>query len=172
MNLNVYQKAAMEYSPAGHDRIRYGCLGLIGESGEVVDVIKKHIFRSGSAHKYPGDDLIEELGDIMWYCAELATGLGMELEDALDIGYKSPTHDGEIADSLEKAGVRLAEVCIKCYTYGLRRGDRRNIRQCLKKIYAMIRRIAQIGGIPISVILESNITKQKKRYPKGYTMRR
>ena len=172
MKLNAYQKAAMQYSPGGHDRIHYGCMGLIGESGEVVDVVKKHIYREKSDQPYPTEDLIGELGDVMWYLAELATGLGLELESTLDIGFRCPTRDGEIEDSLEKAAVRLAEVSIKCYTTGLRSGNRRNMTMCMKRIYAIVRRIAQMADMPIENILFSNIEKQKKRYPYGYISRK
>ena len=41
MDLNEYQRLAMRTSPDGHDRIKNGCLGLIGESGEIADIIKK-----------------------------------------------------------------------------------------------------------------------------------
>ena len=38
---NDYQRLAMRTSPDGHDRMMNGCMGLIGESGEVVDAVKK-----------------------------------------------------------------------------------------------------------------------------------
>ena len=49
-------------------------MGLAGESGEAVDLVKKHLF-----HQHPLDrqKLIKELGDILWYAAVAA-----ELVDA------------------------------------------------------------------------------------------
>lgn len=46
------------------DKLSLGAMGLAGESGEVIDLIKKHLF-----HGKPLDNnkLIEELGDVRWY---------------------------------------------------------------------------------------------------------
>ena len=38
MTLNEYQHLAQRTSGPGHDRLLNGCLGLIGESGEIVDI--------------------------------------------------------------------------------------------------------------------------------------
>lgn len=79
MTLNEYQVLAQRTSPDdGHDRILNGCMGLCGESGECMDTLKKHVMQK---HPFGRDKMVEELGDVLWYCAELATGLGMGLED-------------------------------------------------------------------------------------------
>ena len=64
-----YQRLAMRTSPEGHDRMLNGCMGLIGEAGEVVDIVKKWKFQSGDHADLPKDKLIEECGDVLWYCA-------------------------------------------------------------------------------------------------------
>ena len=46
------------------------CMGLCGESGEVVDYLKKCIYHG---HLVEREKLIEELGDVMWYLTNLAT---------------------------------------------------------------------------------------------------
>jgi NTP pyrophosphatase (non-canonical NTP hydrolase) len=53
-------------------------LGLAGESGEVVDVIKKHVH-----HGKPLDraKLVDELGDVLWYLAYLASIEGIDLAE-------------------------------------------------------------------------------------------
>ena len=78
MHLNEYQQMAMRTSPKDHDRILNGCMGLCGEAGECMDLLKKHMMQG---HPLDKQKLSEELGDVMWYCAELARGLGMKLED-------------------------------------------------------------------------------------------
>ena len=40
MDLNEYQNLAQRTSGSGHDRVKNGCMGLIGESGEIVDIMK------------------------------------------------------------------------------------------------------------------------------------
>jgi NTP pyrophosphatase (non-canonical NTP hydrolase) len=56
-------------------------MGLAGESGECIDYVKKNIFQF---HDIDHDKLIEELGDVLWYAAELAAGLGVTLEEVAD----------------------------------------------------------------------------------------
>lgn len=55
-----------------------GAFGLIGETGEVIDQLKKHIF-----HKHPLDEseIIEELGDVLWYITLIADTLGYNIAD-------------------------------------------------------------------------------------------
>lgn len=77
MNFTDYQKLAQRTSPIGHDRIVNGVMGLAGESGECVDVVKKWMFQK---HPLDREKLTEELGDVLWYCAELASGLGVSLD--------------------------------------------------------------------------------------------
>ncbi|MGD6829035.1 nucleoside triphosphate pyrophosphohydrolase family protein [Bacillus pumilus] len=56
-------------------------LGLSGESGEVVDIIKKHVFHGHSLDK---DKIVKELGDVMHYVAGIATLLEIELPEVLE----------------------------------------------------------------------------------------
>lgn len=53
-------------------------LGLTGEAGEVADLIKKSVFHG---HNVPMDELIKELGDVLWYIASLASTIDVSLED-------------------------------------------------------------------------------------------
>ncbi|MDO4356908.1 MAG: nucleoside triphosphate pyrophosphohydrolase family protein [Clostridia bacterium] len=82
MRIEEYQALAMRTSPEGHDRVLNGCLGLIGESGEIVDVVKKWKFQSGENAELPKDKLIDECGDVLWYCAELCQGLEIDMARA------------------------------------------------------------------------------------------
>lgn len=67
----------------------YPALGLAGESGEVVEKIKK-IFRDqqGMVGDEQRQAVAKELGDVLWYLAQLATELDLELnqvaQDNLD----------------------------------------------------------------------------------------
>lgn len=57
-----------------------GCLGLAGESGEFLDMVKKWIF-----HVKPLDEkhAKKELGDVLWYVAEIAYSLGWNLDEIM-----------------------------------------------------------------------------------------
>lgn len=54
-----------------------GALGLGGESGEVEDIVKKFIFQG---HPLDKDHIAKELGDIAWYLAIAADGIGYDLD--------------------------------------------------------------------------------------------
>lgn len=53
-------------------------MGLAGETGELVDHIKKHVFHG---HELDIQHIAEELGDIGWYRAQMATDLALDLDD-------------------------------------------------------------------------------------------
>ena len=83
MNINAYQQEAMTLlNPAipRKDVLLNALMGLCGESGEAIDLMKKHLFQG---HELDRDALIKELGDVAWYLAEAATGLGVDLSDVL-----------------------------------------------------------------------------------------
>lgn len=80
MDFNEYQAAAKStavYNENPQLRIIYPALGLAGETGEVVEKIKK-FFRDA---KLDHEALKRELGDVLWYLAALATDLGFQFED-------------------------------------------------------------------------------------------
>lgn len=78
MTFDEYQTNAQRTIPAGHDRILNGVMGLNGEAGECIDIMKKAMFQG---HELDREKLIYEGGDCLWYLAELATGLGVSLGD-------------------------------------------------------------------------------------------
>lgn len=79
MTLNEYQKLAQRTSNTctPSDKIENGLLGLFGEGGECADIYKKYMYQG---HKFDRKHLAKELGDVLWYVAELASGLDMPLE--------------------------------------------------------------------------------------------
>ena len=81
MKLNEYQHEAMRFlNPelSGDQVLLNGLMGLCGESGEAIDLMKKHLFQG---HPLEREKLIKELGDVAWYLAEAAQGLGIGLEE-------------------------------------------------------------------------------------------
>ena len=61
------------------------CMGLCGESGEVVDYIKKCMYHN---HKLYKQKVIEELGDLMWYLTNIATFLQIPIDVILNENIK------------------------------------------------------------------------------------
>ena len=83
MTVNEYQKLAMTtLNPAlsQKDVLINGVMGLCGESGEAIDIVKKWL---AQGHELDKEKLAKELGDICWYLAETATALDLSLEDIM-----------------------------------------------------------------------------------------
>lgn len=80
MNINEYQKLAMTTLNPALDKkeiLINSVMGLCGEAGEAIDIVKKHLFHG---HELDREHLTKELGDIAWYLAEAATALDIPLE--------------------------------------------------------------------------------------------
>jgi NTP pyrophosphatase (non-canonical NTP hydrolase) len=83
MKVNEYQELAMTtLNPnlSKKDVLINSVMGLCGESGEAIDIVKKWL---AQGHELDKEHLAKELGDIAWYLAEAATALDMKLEDIL-----------------------------------------------------------------------------------------
>jgi len=80
MDFNEYQKLAMRTASdkSKENMVLNGVMGLCGESGECIDIVKKHMFQG---HELNRQKLIDEASDCLWYLAEMATGLGVSLDD-------------------------------------------------------------------------------------------
>lgn len=81
MNFNEYQQQARKtaiYPQQGNlGGLIYATLGLAGEAGELANKVKK-ILRDGA---HPDDlGLKDELGDVLWYVAQVATELDADLD--------------------------------------------------------------------------------------------
>jgi NTP pyrophosphatase (non-canonical NTP hydrolase) len=84
IDINAYQDAARRtaaYPDVGANPV-YPTLGLSGEAGEVADKVKKVLRDRGGVFDDPTREAIKlELGDVLWYVAQLASELGYELEE-------------------------------------------------------------------------------------------
>jgi NTP pyrophosphatase (non-canonical NTP hydrolase) len=65
--------------------LAYPALGLAGEAGEVAEHAKKAIRDDGgSVSDERKDSMSKELGDVLWYVAQIATELGLDLNEIAD----------------------------------------------------------------------------------------
>ena len=84
MTANEYQALAMRTCPVelrremSHSSMLHGLMGLNGEAGEAIDILKKVIFQG---HELDTEHLAKELGDVAWYLAVTANAIGYSLED-------------------------------------------------------------------------------------------
>lgn len=81
MNFKEYQ--SMSYTTrnkklTAQENVYAAIFGISGEFGEVADDLKKHFFQG---HDIDIEHVSEEIGDVLWYIALLATSLNLSLED-------------------------------------------------------------------------------------------
>lgn len=104
-DFNAYQRSAARTAiyPDQH-KILYPALGLAGEAGEVANKVKK-IMRDGVDNQ-PIDwkeQIASEIGDVLWYCAALASDLGMNLGRCASLN-ELKLQDRKVRDKLGGSG--------------------------------------------------------------------
>ena len=84
MNFQTYQTNARKtaiYPSLGSNYV-YPTLGLVGESGEVAEKVKKVIRdKNGVFDQETLKGLKKELGDVLWYLSNICCELNFSLED-------------------------------------------------------------------------------------------
>lgn len=109
--------------------VHFTMMGLIGESGELIDLVKKVVFHKQRVDR---DDIVDECGDVFWYIATTTNYCGFGLGH-LD----KPINDTTTALLALRNAVGV---------------------------------IAALNDIPVTEILERNVTKlHYERYPYGFT---
>lgn len=91
MQFSEYQiksRVTAKYPDADNNFI-YPTLGLVGEAGEFAEKIKKLMrdHNINTPSEVPDDikqEVLKELGDVLWYTTQLATEFGVKLEDVAE----------------------------------------------------------------------------------------
>lgn len=159
------------------EQVNYA-MGLSGETGELVDIFKKHLFHS---HPLPKDKIKKEAGDVLWYTSQLARIFDLCFDDAFERLNKMNETYGIIM--AEGSPNRLLKISSLNLSYGSGNVSQFvdgikylgtcfynvsslevNLRKVLKNLHCMIR----LSGLTIEEVAEANIEKLKKRYPDGF----
>lgn len=163
-----------------HSKIVHALVGMNGEAGECVDIIKKTLFQG---HSLDRDHLLSELGDVCWYTMLLISELNLELKPIFD----ETTHhrilnpfceawDGSDKEYIDNTyGLDyILDLNRNCGdAYGIvkywRGNTNVNIIPTLRNIFYNIRMTANIFGFELEDIFNINDQKIKSRYPKGFS---
>lgn len=82
---NDYQRAALRTAQfdkfSDEDILLNGVMGLNGEAGEVIDLVKKARFQG---HELDKEKLMKELGDVAWYLAVASRASGFDLSEVFE----------------------------------------------------------------------------------------
>ena len=84
MEIKDYQKECMRTATfwgSEEEIVCNMCMGIAGESGEIVDYLKKVEFHG---HEFDREKLINELGDLMWYVFALSNHFQIEMTEVLE----------------------------------------------------------------------------------------
>src|SRR5581483_8773418 len=89
MTFDDYQQKALSTAIDEGSELEQRLLGLVGESGEIADKVKKwYRDQGGDIDKLDKAGLAAELGDVLWYVATFADFLGYKLSDIADYNVK------------------------------------------------------------------------------------
>jgi NTP pyrophosphatase (non-canonical NTP hydrolase) len=79
-NDNPYLIEELDYK-----RMNNNAMGIGGESGEIIDILKKHLHQGKNLDK---EHLKEEIGDLFWYLSNLINQMGFDLNEILEENIK------------------------------------------------------------------------------------
>lgn len=103
MNLNDYQTAALRTAAPRDKKNEFFhlVLGLVGESGEIAEKIKKIVRDQDSDFsKLDKADLTKELGDVLWHIAVIADYFDIPFEEV------GATNIAKLADRLKRGVIQ------------------------------------------------------------------
>lgn len=75
----------VRFSKSENIRLLHAGIGMATESGEFLDMLKKHLYYGKPLDKV---NLAEEVGDLMWYCALAMDALGIDFNQVLETNIK------------------------------------------------------------------------------------
>src|SRR3989344_8390479 len=105
MEFNEYQKRASTTADfsgrPGEYPLMYSCMGLAGETGELIEKIKKVVRNDNGKIADEKRELIKlEIGDVLWYLSQIARLTGISLQDAAEANVK------KLADRRERGVIK------------------------------------------------------------------
>lgn len=107
MNLSEYQNYVKKGASPKYDDLSFAALALVGEVGEVCDVIKKsNIYNDSIDFTNSEMKLVDELGDVLWQWMACVNALGVSVESVIDYNVTklNARHGGATLDT--KGGKR------------------------------------------------------------------
>lgn len=119
MNANDYQRLAVRTAkiyPTQGENLNHVALGILTEAGEIGTTVKRHVIYNKPITEEMHENLVEELGDLVWYVAlacyalgvEFATVLKMNIEK-LQVRYPNAYSDQAAEDRADKGGLPPGE---------------------------------------------------------------
>ena len=81
----VYRIQELEGQGFPSERLLTASVGMCAEAGEFTEVVMKIVFQGKPVNEDNLFHLKRELGDIMWYVAQACMGLGVSLDEIIEM---------------------------------------------------------------------------------------
>lgn len=174
MNLVEYKDIALqrlnktiENNPK--ESMRYSCMGLIEETGEIVAELRKPLFK-GNFHEKVLDipSIKSELGDLILYMALICKDYNVNIEKLEDFeitenNIQLPKREQiiKVAINMGKTTGKIVQECMAIYNENK---SNKELENKMRGQYGNINELANILGIDIQQILDENVKKINSRY--------
>lgn len=173
MKLDEYQEIALNrmnpiISKPNKESMRYCCMGLLEETGEIVSELRKPLYK-GNFHEKNLDkeNLKGEIGDLIWYMALACRNNDIDI-NSLDVKDYSKGNDDR--KEIIKNGINLGRQSgiivkryLKCFEGKI---EKEKLEKSLKKQYKKLVKLTNELNISMDEVLQTNIEKVTKRYNK------
>lgn len=165
-------------------RLKTAALGLVGETGEFADLLKKVV---GHDHNPDMVKFAKEGGDVFWYVAELSHALGIPLEpedvDAAQLraaeamlggplGIEESPFDVAVEYALAAAAAAGRAALLYNALMIPEDADFHLMSIHLANVATHTAVALHLMGLKLSVVLGGNIDKLRQRYPDGFDTER
>ena len=150
--------------------LQQAILGLIGEWGEVADILKKNIFQG---HEIDKNHLIEELGDCCWYgmlfIDEAKLDTHVIFYENWRVNSSSYQNMSDVIGLIANGSKCIGELCGLLYYYS-NHGLSLASLDCIRSIFWSIESVANLHGCTLFDIFTNNVKKISTRYPDGFSV--
>ena len=143
------------------DHLTATASGLVGESGGILVEFKKRI-REGDAYPAGDQELIEEVGDALWYLARLVDILQFKPED---IFVREPTCVGSPCSTPLQDAVAMSSASAHVLEAISAHRPPEELREMLASVWTCTMTVVSASGLDLKDVLEKNIHKRESRWP-------
>jgi NTP pyrophosphatase (non-canonical NTP hydrolase) len=170
MNPQEFQQRSKRTMPTNlswHDRHQNCLLGLCGETGELIDMLKKTLFHD---HKVERDKLISEMGDVCFYMTNLCDLYGVGFGAIVNADPPKDWKSGP--DKLIRLHMATGDIC-RNLLLSEENGTRLDKAiEHTKHAFGYLASIARSYDIEIETVFDANVKKLEERYPDGFDPKR
>ena len=169
-----YENEVRRLLGAHEKEISAYALGLAGEAGEVVDLLKKSW---GHGHPLDVEKLKKELGDCLWYVVALALQFGIPIDRITPrrlIDDTAPEHRGSRPLLIIRTVGRVCAMLQREWyeergAFLYRASAEKVLTRDLKYIWDQLEQLGLEHGLTLGSILQANVDKLRLRYPDGFS---